>query len=292
MKNKSFLLLCLLASFSFADIANAATAATLTLSNIGETSSQVTAFGDPNSKVELHYGRYASKVTTLGSTDDSGYLRITLSTSSYDIACDNTAYVFVNGQRSLTIPWAAPNDTACSADTTSGSFSFSEKDIVMTVGQTKTITINGTPSFSIKESPSPIMSATISGSTLTLYARAFGGSTVTVCDSKNKCAALYVVALHSIPTVEKQVLYCPVTPTTSTPSPSGKHFFTLFLTVDSEGKEVTELQKRLTDLGFYTGPITGYFGSQTKAAVLKFQKAKGVDQAGYVGPATRAKLNQ
>jgi hypothetical protein len=221
MKNKfvkGFFLLCLLASFSFSDIANAATAATLTLSNVGATSSQLTAFGDPNSKVELHYGRYASKTTTLGSTDDSGYLRITISTSSYDIACDNTAYVLVNGQRSQTIPWAAPNDTACSSDTSSNGFSFSEKDVVMTVGQTKTITMNGTPSYSIKESPSPIMSATISGSTLTLYSRAFGGSTITVCDSKNKCAVLYVVALHSIPTVEKQVLYCPVTPTVSTPS--------------------------------------------------------------------------
>ena len=45
---------------------------------------------------------------------------------------------------------------------------------------------------------------------------------------------------------------------------------------------MTQLQKRLTALGFYSGPITGTFGPLTEAAVKKLQKAHGLTQAGYV----------
>jgi hypothetical protein len=84
------------------------------------------------------------------------------------------------------------------------------------------------------------------------------------------------------------------TTTSSTPStPATSNFvFTSFLTNNSTGNEVTELQKKLTSLGFFTGPITGKFGALTEAAVRAFQKAKGITQAGYVGPGTRAALNQ
>ncbi|MEI6479161.1 MAG: peptidoglycan-binding domain-containing protein, partial [bacterium] len=78
----------------------------------------------------------------------------------------------------------------------------------------------------------------------------------------------------------------------SSSSSNSKYVFSSFLTIDSTGTEVTELQKRLTSLGFFSGPITGYFGPLTKAAVIKFQKAHKITQAGYVGPSTRAILNQ
>ena len=48
----------------------------------------------------------------------------------------------------------------------------------------------------------------------------------------------------------------------------------------------------LTALGFYHGPINGIFGPLTKAAVKRFQAAHGIPQTGYVGPKTRAALNQ
>ena len=68
------------------------------------------------------------------------------------------------------------------------------------------------------------------------------------------------------------------------------------LKLGSTETAVTELQKRLTSEGVYSGPITGYFGSLTLAAVKKYQEEQGIataGQAGYgnVGPATRAKLN-
>lgn len=56
--------------------------------------------------------------------------------------------------------------------------------------------------------------------------------------------------------------------------------------------EVTALQNRLATDGIYTGPITGYFGSQTKTALEAYQTKHGLDPLGVVGPATRNLLNQ
>lgn len=67
--------------------------------------------------------------------------------------------------------------------------------------------------------------------------------------------------------------------------------FTRELGLGSTGLDVTELQKLLTSLGFYNGPITGYFGPLTQAGVRAFQASKGINQTGYVGPLTLAALN-
>jgi peptidoglycan hydrolase-like protein with peptidoglycan-binding domain len=65
----------------------------------------------------------------------------------------------------------------------------------------------------------------------------------------------------------------------------------LFLSVGSSGTQVTNLQKYLTQKGFYAGPITGYYGALTQVAVKTYQNAHGIDPLGYVGPSTRAALN-
>lgn len=53
------------------------------------------------------------------------------------------------------------------------------------------------------------------------------------------------------------------------------------------GDNVIELQLRLTELGFYNGPVTGYFGEQTEAAYIRFQKAAGVYVDGIAGEGDR-----
>jgi peptidoglycan hydrolase-like protein with peptidoglycan-binding domain len=68
--------------------------------------------------------------------------------------------------------------------------------------------------------------------------------------------------------------------------------FTKFLYIGSTGTEVKQLQLKLTELGYYNGPITSYFGSLTKAAVIKLQKANNMNPApGWAGPGTREVLN-
>ncbi len=56
-----------------------------------------------------------------------------------------------------------------------------------------------------------------------------------------------------------------------------------YLKVGSYGDNVTELQYRLTELGFYNGDITGYYGEQTEAAYKRFQKAAGLYADGIAG---------
>lgn len=58
----------------------------------------------------------------------------------------------------------------------------------------------------------------------------------------------------------------------------------------STGQAVKDLQTSLKQLGFYNGPISGKFGTQTRAAVIKFQQSKNLPADGVVGPKTRAAM--
>ena len=60
----------------------------------------------------------------------------------------------------------------------------------------------------------------------------------------------------------------------------------------SSGAEVTSLQQRLQQLGYFKANITGFFGSVTKEAVIQFQQAKGLTPDGIVGTNTEAALGE
>lgn len=55
--------------------------------------------------------------------------------------------------------------------------------------------------------------------------------------------------------------------------------------------DVGELQKRLTQEGFYTGAPTGFFGQYTLDALKAYQKKHGIPATGFLSPLTRARLN-
>lgn len=59
---------------------------------------------------------------------------------------------------------------------------------------------------------------------------------------------------------------------------------------NSTGQAVTNLQNRLKALGFYTAPITGYYGDLTEAAVRDFQRSRGIQVNGIAGPQTQSAL--
>lgn len=54
--------------------------------------------------------------------------------------------------------------------------------------------------------------------------------------------------------------------------------------------ETLRIQTRLKELGFDPGPLDDDFGEQTKAALVAFQKANGLQGLGIVGPKTRQLL--
>lgn len=58
----------------------------------------------------------------------------------------------------------------------------------------------------------------------------------------------------------------------------------------SRGTEVKNIQKKLKEFGFYSGNIDGIFGSQTKNAVMNFQRQKGLKVDGIVGAKTMQAL--
>ena len=71
---------------------------------------------------------------------------------------------------------------------------------------------------------------------------------------------------------------------TSTPPPPSQQCPTL--SMGSRGPSVTELQRLLMAHGFNPGPIDGIFGNQTHAAVVAFQRSRGLVPDGIVGVQT------
>jgi putative chitinase len=60
----------------------------------------------------------------------------------------------------------------------------------------------------------------------------------------------------------------------------------MFLKEDSRGPAVVRLQRELRKSGFNPGKIDGDFGPATKAAVIAFQKSRGLLADGIAGPRT------
>ncbi len=59
---------------------------------------------------------------------------------------------------------------------------------------------------------------------------------------------------------------------------------------DLTKEEVKQIQTRLKNWGYYTGPVDGVFGSKTDAAVRYFQRKNGLAVDGVVGSKTAEKL--
>ena len=53
--------------------------------------------------------------------------------------------------------------------------------------------------------------------------------------------------------------------------------FSKYLSDGSRGSEVKKVQSFLKDLGFYKGPISGYYGKNTREAVRQFQNENYID---------------
>ncbi|HEY9667859.1 MAG TPA: AAA-like domain-containing protein [Coleofasciculaceae cyanobacterium] len=64
------------------------------------------------------------------------------------------------------------------------------------------------------------------------------------------------------------------------------------LQLNDSGPEVTELQRKLADAGFFRDGVDGVFGPQTQNALRRFQRAKGLVADGIAGPETQKLLQK
>lgn len=73
---------------------------------------------------------------------------------------------------------------------------------------------------------------------------------------------------------------------------SGDNAALVQLARGDSGEAVIDLQNNLQASGYYDGPVTGFFGSLTEAAVIKFQEAKGLSVNGIADEKTLSLLNE
>ncbi len=80
----------------------------------------------------------------------------------------------------------------------------------------------------------------------------------------------------------------PTPPPSSSPAPAAPSSCVIAATVrvGARGDAVRCLQARLAALGQAPGPVDGIFGSMTRGAVIRFQRARGLIVDGIVGPQT------
>jgi len=199
-----FLFLASVISLIFPFASVMAATPTLTLSTQSEGNNvQLSVAGDPNQSILLSYVKtgIGSQVDALGTTNGAGNWSGTVSTSAYNIATNSSVYVTlggVNGQRSSSVAWPTS-----SAQTTTGStFTLSPTGVVLTIGQTSTITASnsGTNYLYLSNNSNPqIANVNISGTQITIFANSQGSTVATVCAVGNSanCGSIYITVQNS-----------------------------------------------------------------------------------------------
>lgn len=182
------------------------------------------------------------------------------------------------GLCSLLYVWVTSSSTTTLPSTF---LTLSKTSLSLTTGQSTIVNLSGGNGnyYIAYNSSSSIVQTGISSSVLVVSGIAKGCAVLVVCSSNNVCGALPIsVGIKTTSSTET---------TTNT-----KHKFTQTMTTEDSGDEVSALQQRLKDEGYYNGSITGYYGALTTNAVRSYQKAKGINQTGTVGPLTMAALNK
>ena len=185
-------LMTIVVNISFkSNIVHAYVIPTFSFSQANAYTTKITVYGDPDSVVLLHYGNLASSLNTIGTTDDSGSLSVSLSSSNYNISCGNTAYISINGIQSATIPWS-PIDSTCT------SMSLSQTSLNLSKGQSTSITATDNTNISISSnSNSSIVSSNVIGNKIYITALNYGTTNLIVCsnDNVNLCGSISISVL-------------------------------------------------------------------------------------------------
>jgi hypothetical protein len=177
---------------------------TLTLSGTGDGDSvQVNVTGDASSSVLLVYVKngYGQQMPSIGTTNASGTLTMTISTSNYSVAAGSSVYVTtggINGSRSATVAWPA----VASMLSGSNMLTLSQTGLVLTLGQSMTVTatnLNNSSIFQSSNSNPQIANFSISGSQINVTASSYGSTTGAFCliNNTSNCGSIYVIVQNS-----------------------------------------------------------------------------------------------
>ncbi len=215
-----------------------------------------------------------------------------------------------------------------SSSGTGQAITFGTTNPTITAGQGMSVSLSGGSGYFVSSnSNAGVAQASVSGNTLTLSGVSAGSDSVTVCASSGGCGTIYITVtaaaaaaqtaqaasagsllaqiqslqselsqvLAQIQTMQSKLMQLTAQVAAmqggSTAVQSGSYQFFSPLSLGSTGADVTALQKLLTAKGYYSGSATGYYGTLTMEAVMKYQAAHGITPLGNVGPATRAALN-
>ena len=108
-----------------------------------------------------------------------------------------------------------------------------------------------------------------------------GGTIVFITPTPAPGAEGTIQTVTGSPSVAAPTTAAPLTPT---PTPKS-------MRLGFQGESVRTVQRKLKELGYYTGSVDGDFGAETEKAVKAFQKANGLSADGKVGEQTLKKLN-
>ncbi len=158
----------------------------------GSSQVQITVYGaDPNASTLLYYpGASSLSSTNIGTTNSSGYLTTTVDASTYGITSGALVYVMVDGQASAASAWPS--------FTSSGTLPLSQTNLIMTSGQSSTISASVSAPLTLSTNTNPsIATASISGNQITVTAFNTGTTNLTICASGLGCATIQVTVQTS-----------------------------------------------------------------------------------------------
>jgi hypothetical protein len=181
---------------------------------------QIIVQGDANSQVQLYSGGYtygyggynngaAQNLGTIGTTDMYGYFSTTIYNSGmYNLVPGSMIYVVVNGQTSQILPYPIatipynnfynnsnyyPYAQYYYAQPVSIPITFSLENPSINVGQSMTITINGSGNYYISSNSNPgTVNASIISNNLYVNGTSLGSSSINICDYFNSCRSIGV----------------------------------------------------------------------------------------------------
>lgn len=187
--------------------------------------------------------------------------------------CSQNGTTFNGGCTSLPVNVMTSGVANTTTPSTSGALSLA---IPVTPGQSTQIQLSGgSGSYYLQSPVSSPATAMLTGNMLTLMGgSSTGNGTVTVCSTSGSCLPITFAVGSNMNGI------------------GGGFLFMSDLSLGMTSQDVRELQTRLAAEGYFMATPTGYFGPITLAAVQAYQSAHGISATGYVGPMTRAMLNQ